>query len=48
MLDAVFKALDQLFSPPFRAILLKAAGLAVALLVVLIVALFRLLALAFR
>jgi CysZ protein len=43
MLDAAFKALDQTFSPPFRAILLKAAGLAVALLVVLIVALFRLL-----
>jgi len=43
MLDFVFKVLGQMFSPPFRGILLKAAGLAVALLVVLIVLLFRLL-----
>jgi uncharacterized protein involved in cysteine biosynthesis len=43
MLAAVFKALDQMFTPPFRAVLLKSVGLAVALLVVLVVVLFRLL-----
>jgi CysZ protein len=43
MLAAVFKALDQMFTPPFRAVLLKSVGLAIALLVVLVVVLFRLL-----
>jgi CysZ protein len=43
MLEAVFKALGQMFSRPFRAVLLKAAGLAIALLVVVVIALFRLL-----
>jgi CysZ protein len=43
MLAAVFKALDQMFTPPFRAVLLKSVGLAVALLVVLVIVLFRLL-----
>jgi uncharacterized protein involved in cysteine biosynthesis len=44
MLDAAFKALGQMFTPPFRSVLLKSAGLAIALLVVLVIALFRLLA----
>lgn len=43
MLAAVLKALDQMFTPPFRAVLLKSVGLAVALLVVLAIVLFRLL-----
>jgi CysZ protein len=43
MLHAVFKVLGQMFSPPFRAILVKAASLAIILLVVLILVLFRLL-----
>jgi CysZ protein len=43
MLAAVFKALDQMFTPPFRAVLFKSVGLAIALLVVLVVVLFRLL-----
>ncbi len=43
MLAAVFKALDQMFTPPFRAVLLKSVGLAIALLVVLVIVLFRLL-----
>jgi CysZ protein len=43
MLAAVFKALDQMFTPPFRAVLFKSVGLAVALLVVLVIVLFRLL-----
>jgi CysZ protein len=43
MLAAVFKALDQMFTAPFRAVLLKSVGLAVALLVVLVIVLFRLL-----
>jgi len=34
MLDAAVKALDQLLSRPFRAVLLKSAGLAIVLLVV--------------
>jgi CysZ protein len=33
MLDAAIKALSQIFSPPFRAILLKAVGLALVLVV---------------
>jgi CysZ protein len=43
MLAAVFKALDQMFTPPFRAVLLKSVGLAIALMVVMVVVLFRLL-----
>jgi CysZ protein len=43
MLAAVFKALDQMFTAPFRTVLLKSVGLAVALLVVLVIVLFRLL-----
>jgi CysZ protein len=43
MLAAVLKALDQMLTPPFRAVLLKSVGLAVALLVVLAIVLFRLL-----
>jgi CysZ protein len=44
MLDAAAKALSQMLSPPFRAVLLKSAGLAAALLIVLAVALHRLIA----
>jgi CysZ protein len=43
MLAAVAKALDQMFTPPFRAVLMKSVGLAVALMIVLIIVLFRLL-----
>jgi CysZ protein len=43
MLDAVFKALGQMFTQPFRKVLLKAVGLAIALLIAMVVALFRLL-----
>src|SRR5215470_493526 len=43
MLEAVFKALTQMFSQPFRMVLLKSVGLAIALLVVVVVVLFRLL-----
>ena len=43
MLDAAAKALAQMFTPPFRSVLLKSVGLAVALLAVLAIALFRLL-----
>jgi CysZ protein len=43
MLAAVFKALDQMFTPPFRAVLFKSVGLAIALMVVLVIVLFRLL-----
>jgi uncharacterized protein involved in cysteine biosynthesis len=43
MLDAAAKALSQMFSPPFRSILLKSAGLALALIVVVGIALHRLL-----
>jgi CysZ protein len=43
MLGAVFKALDQMFTPPFRTVLAKSVGLAVVLLVVVVVVLFRLL-----
>jgi CysZ protein len=41
MLDAAIKALSQMFSPPFRAILLKCVGLALALIVLIGVALHR-------
>ncbi len=43
MIDAVLKALGQMFSPPFRMVLLKAVGLAVVLLAAAVVAVFRLL-----
>jgi uncharacterized protein involved in cysteine biosynthesis len=44
MLDAAVKALSQLFSPPFRAVLLKSAGLALVLIVLAGIGLQRLLA----
>jgi CysZ protein len=43
MLDAAAKALSQMFSPRFRSILLKSAGLALVLIVVIGIALHRLL-----
>ena len=43
MLDAAIKALSQMFSPPFRTVLLKSVGLALALLIVLGIVLYRLL-----
>jgi CysZ protein len=43
MLDAAIKALTQMFSPPFRATLLKAIGLAIVLLIVVGIGLHRLL-----
>jgi CysZ protein len=43
MLEAVFKAVGQMFTPPFRAVLLKSVGLAIALLVIVVVVLFRVL-----
>lgn len=43
MLDAVFMALAQMFTRPFRAVLLKSAGLAIAVLIVLGILLDRLL-----
>jgi CysZ protein len=43
MLNAVLSALGQMFSQPFRTVLLKSMGLAVALLAVVIIVLFRLL-----
>jgi uncharacterized protein involved in cysteine biosynthesis len=39
MFDAAFKALSQMFTAPFRSVLLKSAGLAIALLAVLVIAL---------
>src|SRR5262249_23542784 len=44
MFDAAFKALAQMFTPPFRSVLLKSAGLALALLALMVIALSRLLA----
>ena len=44
MLDAAAKALAQMFTRPFRTVLLKSVGLAVALLAVLVIVLYRLLA----
>src|ERR1700712_1024304 len=41
MLDAAIKALSQMFSPPFRTVLLKAIGLALLLIVVLGFGLYR-------
>jgi uncharacterized protein involved in cysteine biosynthesis len=43
MLDAVFKALADMFTQPFRTVLLKSVGLAIALLIVVVLLLFRLL-----
>jgi CysZ protein len=43
MLNAVLSALGQMFSQPFRVVLLKSMGLAVALLALVIIVLFRLL-----
>jgi uncharacterized protein involved in cysteine biosynthesis len=43
MLDAAFKALGQMFSPPFRMILLKAMGLAILFLTAAVIVVFRLL-----
>jgi CysZ protein len=43
MLASVFKALVQMFSEPFRRVLFKSVALAIALLVVIFIALYRLL-----
>jgi CysZ protein len=43
MLEAAFKALVEIFSRPFRDVLIKSVALAIALLVVITIALFRLL-----
>ena len=43
MLEAVFKALGQMFSQPFRRVLFKSVGLAIAVLLVVVIVLFRLL-----
>lgn len=43
MLDAAFKALIQMFSPPFRVVLLKAAGLAILVLTAAVIAVYRVL-----
>jgi CysZ protein len=43
MLDAAVKALGQMFSPPFRLVLMKSAGLAILCLAAVAIALFRLL-----
>jgi CysZ protein len=43
LLEAVFKSLDQMFSPPFRAVLFKSAGLAILFLIAAVIVLFRLL-----
>jgi len=44
MFDAATKALTQMFTPPFRAVLLKSIGLAILLLIMLGIALHRLFA----
>src|SRR3981189_2990806 len=44
LLAAAIKALTQMFSRPFRTVLLKAVGLAIALLALLAIVLYRLLA----
>src|SRR6266511_5532916 len=44
MLDAAIKALSQMLSPPFRAVLIKSMGLAAVLLIVLAIGLHRLIA----
>ncbi len=43
MLNAVFKSLHQMFSPPFRMVLVKSVGLAIMFLMVAVIVLFRLL-----
>ncbi|HMA75186.1 MAG TPA: EI24 domain-containing protein, partial [Xanthobacteraceae bacterium] len=43
MLEAVFKVLGQMFSQPFRTVLFKSVGLAIAFLIIVVIALFRLL-----
>ena len=43
MLDAAIKALAQMFSPPFRRVLLKSAGIALLLIVVAAIGLHRVL-----
>src|ERR1700742_430008 len=43
MLDAAIKALAQMFSPPFRRILLKSAGIALLLIVIAAIGLHRVL-----
>jgi CysZ protein len=43
MIDAVVKALGQMFTRPFRFVLFKSAGLAIALMIVVVIVLFRLL-----
>jgi CysZ protein len=43
MLDAAVKALSQMFSPPFRTVLLKSIGLALLLIVLIGVGLYRVL-----
>jgi uncharacterized protein involved in cysteine biosynthesis len=43
MLEAVFKALGQMFSQPFRMVLFKSIGLAIAVLAVVVIVLFRML-----
>jgi len=43
MLDAAVKALNQMFSPPFRTVLMRSAGLALVLIVFIGIALHRLL-----
>ena len=44
MIDAAVKALSQMLSPPFRAVLLKSMGLAVVVLIVIAIGLHRLMA----
>jgi uncharacterized protein involved in cysteine biosynthesis len=43
MLDAALKAISQMVSPPFRTVLMKSVGLALALLVVVVIVVLRLL-----
>jgi len=43
MLEAVLKAFGQMFSRPFRVVLFKSAGLAIVVLAVVVIVLFRLL-----
>jgi CysZ protein len=42
MFEAAFRALGQMFSPPFRTVLLKSAGLAILVLALLTIGLFKL------
>src|SRR5215203_6319443 len=44
MLDAAFKALSQMFTPPFRRVLWKSIGLAILVLILFAIGLHRLLA----